>query len=421
MALPLNKKSTKRAVSLFKTTTKAQADEPSETSSLDVTTGLMRKKSRSSSTSEEVSSTTDEADVSPTSVGSPVISVSAGAIMEAVDATHDGNNNNSSSNALETMNASIDLAGNSNGDFDVPMNDDFDVPVKVDDYGYGNAAPDDKTNYGYGDAGPDDRSQYGYGDAAPDDKSKYGYGDATPDDKSKYGYEEAAPSLRKVLSRRPRRRRTCGAEDDDDLSCDSSGPSVCSSLGSTRSTMRSSMKKHGSSSSTRRRASIQFGSEINVYLPGHEKPVKRRTSITFNESVRVKNVNPVRNMTDAPEKLWFQDDEFKAIRRRSLDLVDKVDSGETNGKKYCIRGLEKLTKSRRKQVLERKYSAWDTVLDEQDVQRDSGTWDEDYMANAYKYITQEPQEEAVRQGRKDYDEIENYMRSTRRICRRLSM
>jgi hypothetical protein len=39
------------------------------------------------------------------------------------------------------------------------------------DYGYGNGAPEDE--YGYGEASPDD---YGYGDATPDEPD-YGYGD----------------------------------------------------------------------------------------------------------------------------------------------------------------------------------------------------------------------------------------------------
>jgi hypothetical protein len=407
----------------------------------------MRKKSRSSSTAAEISST-DEIEVSPTSVGSPVLSVTSTSMEIEIKNRLEGR-------AIECMN---NIVGD--GDFDVPMNDgchsapaDFEVPVKADygyedappssrrhyydygdaapddksKYGYGDAAADDKSKYGHGDAAPDNKPEYGYGDAAPDDKSNYGYGDAAPDDKSngygvsvpddksKYGYEDAGPSRR---YRRPHRRRTCGADDDDDyLSRDSTG----SSLGSTRSTMRSSLRSSIKKGGSSRRASIQFGGEISVYLPGQEEPVKRRTSISFNESVKVKKVDLVKNLTDAPETLWFQDEEFQAIRRRSLDLVDKYDNGQMKGKKYCIRGLEKLTKSRRKKVMERKYDAWDAVLDEQDVQRDSGTWDEEYMANAYKYKTAEPQEDALRQGMEDYGEIEKYMRSTRNICRRLSM
>ena len=170
-----------------------------------------------------------------------------------------------------------------------------------------------------------------------------------------------------------------------------------------------------------RRASIQLAGEISVYLPGERRTVRRRTSITFNESVKVKKVKSTRSMTDSPETLWFQQEEFQAIRRRSMDLVEKYEMGETQGKKYCIRGLEKMLKSKRQQVMEQKYDAWDTVLDEQEVQRGSGTWDEEHMANVYKFATSQQSEAAVIQGKKDYAEIENYMRNTRKICRRLSM
>ena len=77
--------------------------------------------------------------------------------------------------------------------------------------------------------------------------------------------------------------------------------------------------------------------------------------------------------------------------------------------------------SRRRRSMEYKYNAWDSVLDEQDIQRDSGVWDEEYMANIYSYVTSQSKEEAAEQGEKDYDEIKNYMKSTRKLCRRLSM
>jgi hypothetical protein len=238
--------------------------------------------------------------------------------------------------------------------------------------------------YGCGDATPDANSnkKYGYGEAAPDDKAKLAYGDAAPDDKTVYGYED---NSHRTFSRKTSR--------------------------------RSSMKKSGSP----RRASIRFGGEIEVNLPGRNKPVKRRTSISFNESARVKSVTPVSELTDKPEQLWFQDDEYDKMKEKSYDIVDKVECGMAKGKNYCTRGLEKMMKKRANEVLRQKYDGWDCVLNEQDLQRDQDIFDDDYMGNIYKYSALASRREAAERAKHDAVEIQNYQRSTRELCRRLSM
>ena len=360
-------------------------------------------------------------------------------LRSALEVVEDGSEDSLSSAPSSTFNEGFGMpVANSNFvDMEVPVKDDgfLEDSVRYTHNRYAkfgsqcsnqNATPskfDQSEQSGSEIAAPDVKPHYGYGNAAPsnNDMFKYGYGDAAPDDKTKYGYGDGAPSMRSSPRRRlPRRRRTCGDDDSDDEEEDMSRGSAAS-IRSTQSAMstsrRSSIRKAGAP----RRASIQFGGEISVYLPGKEEPVRRRTSIKFDESVRVKQVAAARKLTADPEKLWFQKEEFQAIRRRSLDLVHKVESGQTDGKRYCIRGLEKLMKNRRRQSMEHKYNAWDSVLDEQDVQRGSGTWDEEYMANMYSDVTSQPKEEAAVQGQKDHTDIENYMKSTRNLCRRLSM
>jgi hypothetical protein len=260
--------------------------------------------------------------------------------------------------------------------------------------------------YGYEEASPDSAAEsYGYGNAIPDDKEDYGYGDSSPDDKTKYGYGDVSPP--RDFSRKTTRRSSGYG--------DVSPPRDFSR----KTTRRSSMKQSGRP----RRASIQFGGEIEVYLPYRDEPVRRRTSITFNEKVKIKGVTPVAQLTDEPESLWFQDGEYERIKEKAFELVDKVDKhGITNrGKKYCIRGLEKLMPSKAGQVLEHKYEGWDSVLNEQDIQRESGIFDEEYMAILYKYSNLSSKREAAERGGQDEAEIENYLRTTRRMCRRLSM
>jgi hypothetical protein len=131
----------------------------------------------------------------------------------------------------------------------------------------------------------DTSAKYGYEEASPSAAEKCGYDDTTSDDKAKFGYGDTT-SPRASFCRTPR---------------------------------RSSMKQSGAP----RRASIQFGGEIQANLPGKKNPVKRRTSITFKETVKVKNVAPVSKLTDQPEALWFQDEDYNRMRQKSFALVDR--------------------------------------------------------------------------------------------------
>ena len=298
------------------------------------------------------------------------------------------------------------------GGLPTPIDDDDD---SADKYGYGDAAPDSSDKYGYGDAAPDSSDKYGYGDASPDsafkygysdttstlaagDADKYGYGDASPD-ASKYGYGDAAPDSAS----------DCGSV--------SSDPGLHRRR--QRTARRSSMKQAGAP----RRASIGFTGEREIRLPNSEKKVKRRTSISFDENVTVKNVQPVASLTKNPEKLWFQDNEFDKMKEKAFAIIDMVESGELppeRQSKLCVRGLESLLRENQLNKRELRYKAWDSVLDEQDYQMDNGTFEEKAMADAYKLTTMASRVEAQRRAKQDQEEVEKYLRSTRKQIRRMS-
>eukprot|EP00539_Tryblionella_compressa_P002592 CAMPEP_0178747984 /NCGR_PEP_ID=MMETSP0744-20121128/8635_1 /TAXON_ID=913974 /ORGANISM="Nitzschia punctata, Strain CCMP561" /LENGTH=345 /DNA_ID=CAMNT_0020401301 /DNA_START=33 /DNA_END=1070 /DNA_ORIENTATION=- len=256
-------------------------------------------------------------------------------------------------------------------------------------YGYGDASPDARAKYGYVEAAPDDIAKYGYGDAAPDDVAKYGYGDAAPDDIAKYGYGDASP--------------------------DEAAPAGA------RMPRRSSMKG-SSSSSARRRASLGAcaGETMEVYLPGKREPVKRRRSITFKEQVKVQPMEPAKSLAENPESLWFQEDEYEKIKMKTVALIHKVaEDGTLDGKKYCTRGLEKWMTPEATQV--KKRQAWDNVLNEQYLQRQEGAFNDEQLALMYKHSTARSQMEASKRASKDAQEVEGYLKSTRRFQRRMSM
>jgi hypothetical protein len=277
------------------------------------------------------------------------------------------------------------------------------------------------TSSGYPKNSTDDTAadMYGYGDALPD--AKYGYDDAIPDSaievddvmKCKYGYGVVTPDYSPGPGRRPRSSSPRGTV-----------------------TRRSSMKGSISSAGTfRRRASIGQtggGGEFEVVLPGHSQPVRRRRSITFNEGVMVCEVLPTKSLTDRPESLWLQDEEFDTIKQQISSVIqDKIRYDETHDDSdsclgsfddeddCCTRGLERMLQPKRTKV--KKFQALDTVMNEQYLQRQDGEFDDESLAIMYRHATRRSQREAEERASKDAEEIEAYLSATRRMCRRLSM
>jgi hypothetical protein len=236
------------------------------------------------------------------------------------------------------------------------------------------------------DNGDDDLSNdNGYGDVNTA-RNLYGYQDKYPSIVEKqstgiYGYGDASPDLAKVIPRR-------------------------SSMGCVP--RRSSMK-HGLGS---RRASLHFGEEFEVHLPGKHDPVRRKSSITFCEIIKIKPVVPATELTNKVEDLWLQSKDYDRIRERSYDIVDLADEGY----KYCTRGLEDLM-----QENDVRYDSVDTVLDEQDIQRDNGTFDDNAMARVYRLSSIDSRIEANLRAQKDAMAVRKYLRDTRKYCGHLSM
>merc|ERR1712182_16032 len=124
---------------------------------------------------------------------------------------------------------------------------------------------------------------------------------------------------------------------------------------------------------------------IEVKLPMRRESIKRRRSIQFDEDVYVRKIQPTTSVKGAKKKeLWFQEDEYYTIKKKTRALIDKVDSnGIVNGKKYCPRGLEKYMEDPRKRT-EEKYQAWDSVLMEQEMQRKLKIYDDESVGRFYK-------------------------------------
>ena len=180
--------------------------------------------------------------------------------------------------------------------------------------------------------------------------------------------------------------------------------------------------KHGDGNGRRpRRVSIGYTGEIEVNLPGKRKPVRRRTSISFCEEDQVNEVVPVRSLTDEPEALWFQDEEYSVIKKKMCSLIHAVQRGETpTKKKYCIRGLEGHFGEGAECKEVSRGTAWDAVLLEQHMQQNEGSFDDESISMMYRLSSIESKIEAVKRATQDKSAIDHYQRDTRRRLRRLS-
>jgi len=167
------------------------------------------------------------------------------------------------------------------------------------------------------------------------------------------------------------------------------------------------------SSSNSRRASIGVASReredhIEILLPGRSDLIKRRRSIVFDNDVDVQKIEPIKFLA---HELWFQENEYNSIKIKTLALLDRVDpnSGVLNGKKYCTRGLEKFMTPEATEV--KKHQAWDSVLNEQFLQRKDGEYDEETLANIYKFSTKRSQSEASKRANQDAVAAEAYLKT----------
>jgi hypothetical protein len=326
-------------------------------------------------------------------------------------------------------------------------------------YGYENSSPDFtisnickhtdtaqerelSKNYGYEDtASEHDVSKYGYGDVGVEPKisSKYGYGNSLSDPHDAYvsdhGYEDASSEA--YLSKYGNG-GTARYTDVSMLEYGEAAPdmphafeAVPTNNNSNTSIMpRRSSLKGSICHRSRRRASIGACETTDIRLPDEKEPTKRRRSITFKEDVFIQEVTPAVALAERPDDLWMREDELGMISEKIVLLLDSVSTGDAtidqngdlsvNGRSHCSRGLERhlapdLAEVKRRQAVE-------CVMNEQFLQRQVGDYDENALANIYKYSTLRSQREAFLRASRDAMEAEDYLNSTRIKChRRASM
>merc|ERR1712137_1531011 len=106
-------------------------------------------------------------------------------------------------------------------------------------------------------------------------------------------------------------------------------------------------------------------------------------------------------------ELWFQPQEYDAIKRKTMALIRAVQDDQTGGVTYCTRGLERYFAV--DAVQEKRNDAWDSVLDEQEAQRSNQEdFNADRLSWAYSQTTGNSVKEAMERGKLDQDAIARY-------------
>mmetsp|Transcript_25200 Transcript_25200/g.28786 ORF Transcript_25200/g.28786 Transcript_25200/m.28786 type:complete len:377 (-) Transcript_25200:140-1270(-) len=252
-------------------------------------------------------------------------------------------------------------------------------------------------------------------DDESDAADKYGYGEAAPDEPKVQQMGLPSPQYRRAsISRRNRRASISIIPTLENFI----GDSMNAPFDPQRTPRRSSLKGASKSSALRRASigafsydalDIQLLQEIapeavyEVQLPGRRESITRRRSITFNNDVEIRNIQPAKNLTNKPNELWLQDDEYHTIEKETQVLLDAVDKETDDGNKYCVRGLEQyMDSSSDDNVCE---AAWNTVLQEQQIQRQDGRFCDESIGNLYRAQSARSVVVAQRQGMLDAEEV----------------
>lgn len=270
----------------------------------------------------------------------------------------------------------------------------------------------------------DDSSSEDEKDAA----EKYGYGDAAPSNTTETTTMPRRLSTRASIS--TRRRSTIrrqqplnlsnhgdGNDDDDEnlpfhpqrMPRRSSMKGTCPVRAQRRASIGTPAERRMSIEKELAIGAIEESQIFEIKLPMRRESIKRRRSIQFNEDVNVRKIQPTSKVRGAVKKeLWFQDDEYSTIKKKTRALLEKVDAnGIVNGKKYCTRGLEKYMECPAKRS-KGKYEAWDSVLGAQELQRKLRIFDDESLGKFYKQTSTMNVAEAAIRANADAEEVASF-------------
>lgn len=144
---------------------------------------------------------------------------------------------------------------------------------------------------------------------------------------------------------------------------------------------------------------------------------KRRRKIRWSSQVRVQEIRHINDMPELViEAVWMSPVEYKTIKNGAKTTVLMMMAGEKfhqDDPDFCSRGLEFRTRKGNKIRAANKLKARSAVLNEQDLQRDEGFHDPEFIAMASLDVSHECREQAQKRGEKDAKAIAEYVSDVR--------
>ena len=121
-------------------------------------------------------------------------------------------------------------------------------------------------------------------------------------------------------------------------------------------------------------------------------------------------------LTDRPEDLWFQQEEYNLIREKarlltSIACSSSDDAEQLERKRLCLRGLESHINAA--YVEHEQMLAWKSVFYEQYYQRQDGEFDDEIVARLYEMATLPSRARALERAQGDVKEAEKHTRGIR--------
>lgn len=193
---------------------------------------------------------------------------------------------------------------------------------------------------------------------------------------------------------------------------------------STKQTMprRSSLSSRDGRIRGNRRASIGYSGEMTLTLPNKQTVTKRR-SVGFDDDDTVYSIDTYDDSDEDDEilsnkrQLWFREEEYRHIENKIRTIVR---DSKTPGERPTwleTRGLESVIG----EGAEEKQMAIQSVLEDQNRQRQGGYFDEQAIATEYEFNSMEAQVAAEKRAKQDEEEVKEYLEKTRQVTRRLRM
>jgi hypothetical protein len=134
---------------------------------------------------------------------------------------------------------------------------------------------------------------------------------------------------------------------------------------------------------------------------------------------RVK-VKEIRHLTDIPtserDGLWMSSSDQqmnRAMVRTTITMMMRAEAISDDDPDFCTRGLEFRTKAGSKTRSRYKLRVRSAVLNEQDLQREEGIVDPDFIAMASMDESSKCREAALQRGEQDAKFVEKYLKVTR--------